>query len=44
MGGTFEAHIRQSMDYTEFPFDHKKIELRLLPKQWQSNAVLDSRF
>ena len=39
-GWSFEAHIRQSMDYTEFPFDHKKIELRLLPKQWQSNAVL----
>ena len=39
-GWYFEAHIRQSMDYTEFPFDHKKIELRLLPKQWQSNAVL----
>jgi len=39
-GWYFEAHIRQAMDYTEFPFDHKKIELRLLPKQWQSNAVL----
>ena len=39
-GWYFEAHIRQAMDYTQFPFDHKKIELRLLPKQWQSNAVL----
>ncbi|MCP3688147.1 MAG: hypothetical protein GY784_07015 [Gammaproteobacteria bacterium] len=39
-GWYFEAHIRQFMNYTEFPFDHKQVELRLQPKQFQSNVVL----
>jgi len=43
-GWYFETNVRQSMDYSEFPFDHKRLEIRILPKQFQSQAVLTPDF
>ena len=40
IGWYFEVTLRQPFDYTRYPFDSKKIRLRLLPKEVTQNTIL----
>ena len=40
IGWYFEQTVRQLFDYTEYPFDHKTVWVRLWPKDFSENIVL----
>jgi hypothetical protein len=40
IGWYFEQVVRQTFDYTDYPFDHKVVWLRLWPKDLNQNIVL----
>lgn len=44
IGWYFEGKIRQSFDYTKYPFDHKIIRVRLWPKDFDQRALLTPSF
>lgn len=40
IGWYFEQTLRQTFDYTDYPFDHKTVWVRLWPKDFARNIVL----
>ena len=40
IGWYFEATLRQPFDYTDYPFDHKTVWVRLWPKDFHRDIVL----
>ncbi len=40
IGWYFEATLRQPFDYSNYPFDHKTVWVRMLPKKFSQNIVL----
>jgi len=40
IGWYFEATLRQPFDYSDYPFDHKTVWVRMWPKEFSRNIVL----
>lgn len=40
IGWYFETTLRQPLDYSKYPFDHQKVEVRMWPKNFSINVVL----
>ncbi len=40
IGWYFEATLRQSFDYVDYPFDHKTVWVRMWPREFSKNIVL----
>lgn len=36
----FDATLRQNFDYTDYPFDHETVKIRILPRQFAENIIL----
>ncbi|VAW68036.1 Methyl-accepting chemotaxis protein, partial [hydrothermal vent metagenome] len=44
IGWYFEATLRQAFDYSNYPFDHKTVWVRMWPKSFSKNIILEPDF
>ena len=44
IGWYFEATLRQPFDYKNYPFDHKTVWVRMWPKEFSKNIILEPDF